>query len=1222
MAERITRFALRCVIGALHLLLLIKPLVPSAAATAVLACSVIGGASAVAAENPRRSYDIARGDAAVTLKLFADASGRQVVYLVDTVRGVVTNPVKGTFIAREVLDRLLRDTALTVVEDDKSGALLVQRPPTPKAAAAAGYDSPSDPNKNTPARPMKKSLPARFYLSVALLMPTAAFSQTPAKTTGPGAVSEDAVLLSPFVISTAKDEGFVASTSLAGGRMAGYLKDTPGAYSVLTRDFIDALGLVDLNAASEWLTNSNTTYDDGRNDIFGSINRTTFRGIGATSPQRDFFPVDQPMDSYNLDRYDAARGPNAVLFGQGSLGGTANVVTKQAKLMRDFQEVAILFGSDDYYRGTVDVNKSIGDKTALRLNLLKQDRGGWQREQMDDRTGLHIGGTYEVFRNLTVRGEGEWSKIQRNNPLDSYMDRLSGWDGTTVFTAPAATAPANANALGVQITGNNTTSPVFLLTNNGQFYNAGGMFRTVGGQNSALTPIGGTVVRGAAAANYISQPVREIINGFPDQFKNAIAGSDFRVPQRDFSIAPRGPTWTNDFRYYAGFANLQIGDNLFIEAAGNVMTNQRTLEYITVRNLEFAFVDINQFLPNGQANPGFLKTYGEAPLYRRFQRNETYNVRTAAAYKIPYKRFGDYTLNFLGGIRWDEFNGWSRQNVVKRNADPRLWASADVIQNRYYWNTPDRTLVNNPPATINYDGVNYNTMQIMEPFTGGAVAKNPTELRYAQAAVSGKLFKGRLNLLGAFRRDKVNNESNSGAPIRNYPGDWNGNTVFFRPRAPADFTTLSFIPKDALGNPTGPATSAQTRPTTTVNGIPLAQPQYARDRFQDDYSAPTLEKAINTYSMGAVYHLTSWMSATANYATTFSPNSALDIRNTLLLPTDAKGYDAGLRFYLLDSKVVLSANYYKGTELGQSVNVGTGAGLPFAPPGVLNNIITANIIGDSTASGTNRRGVEQVPGNFNDTRDRKNKGVELELTANPTKAIRLSANIAFPQATQTNAFAKTRAYIDRNEPVFRQILADAGVNIDSGNVASPDLNVPAETRSPDANSASNSWNQLQTLKSSMASIETKVPRLTSYTANIFLDYTFREGWLKGLKVGGGANLRGKEVIGNLGANTVVDPADSTRSIDNPKVGVTDYVYRDPYHVFTATLGYTWKAYNKYSTTLQFRVDNLLDEDAPLYYSTVQRPINGDLGNTSRVATPSQYTYTNPRAYSLSLSVKF
>jgi len=1054
------------------------------------------------------------------------------------------------------------------------------------------------------------------------MLPMAAFSQTPAKPTVSGSASEETIVLSPFVVSTVKDEGFVASTSLAGGRMAGYLKDTPGAYSVLTRDFIDALGLVDLNAASEWLTNSNTTYDDGRNDIFGSINRTTFRGISATSPQRDFFPVDQPMDSYNLDRYDAARGPNAVLFGQGSLGGTANVVTKQAKLKKNFQAVGILFGSDDYYRGTIDVNKSLNDKIAVRLNVLKQDRGGWQREQMDDRVGLHLGGTYEMLRNLTFRGEAEWSKIERNNPLDSYMDRLSGWDGTTVFTAPAASAPANANSLGVQITGNNTTSPVFLLTNNGQFYNAGGMFRTVGGQNSALTPIGGTVVTGAAAANYISQPIREIFNGFSNQFKNAIAGSDFRVPERDFSIAPHGPTWTNQFRWYSGFANLQVGDNLFFEAAGSMSMNQRTLEYITVRNIEFAYVDLNQFLPNGQANPGFRKTYGEAPRYRRFQRNETYNVRLASAYRIPSKRFGDYTVNFLGGVRWDEFNGWSKQNVVKRNADQRLWASADVIQNRYYWNTPDRTLLDVLPATINYGGVDYATMQIIEPFTGGSVSKSPTELRYAQTAISGKLFKGRLNLLGAIRRDKVHNESNSGAPIRNYPTDWNGGTIFWKPRAPTDYNTLTFVPKNALGNPTGPSISAQTRPTTTVNGIALAQPQYAGDRFQDDYSAPTVEKAINTYSMGAVYHLTPWMSATANYATTFSPNSALDIYNTLLLPTDAKGYDAGLRFYLLDNKVIFSANYYQGTELGQSVNAGTSAGLPFAPPGVLNNIITANIIGDSSSSGTNKRGIEQVPGNFNDTRDRKNKGVEFELTANPTKSIRISANIAFPQATQTNAFAKTRAYIDKNDAVFRQILADAGVLVDSGNVASPDLTVPSGSRSPDANSAANSWNQLQTLKSSMASVETKVTRLASYTANIFVDYTIREGKLKGLKVGGGANFRGTEVIGNRGADTIVDPTDSTKSIDDPKVGVTNYVYRDPFHVYTATIGYTWKAFKKYSTTLQFRIDNLFNADAPLYYTSVQRPINGDLSNTSRVATPSQYTYMNPRAYSLSATVKF
>ena len=53
--------------------------------------------------------------------------------------------------------------------------------------------------------------------------------------------AETPVVLSPFEVNTGRDLGFVASSSLAGGRLAGDLKDTAIAMTVSTRDFIDAL---------------------------------------------------------------------------------------------------------------------------------------------------------------------------------------------------------------------------------------------------------------------------------------------------------------------------------------------------------------------------------------------------------------------------------------------------------------------------------------------------------------------------------------------------------------------------------------------------------------------------------------------------------------------------------------------------------------------------------------------------------------------------------------------------------------------------------------------------------------------------------------------------------------------------------------------------------------------------------------------------------------------
>jgi len=71
------------------------------------------------------SFDVPAGDAAATLKQFAEQSGQAVVYMVDAVRGVRTNAVKGSLAPREALEQLLAGSKLHAVADEKTGALSV-----------------------------------------------------------------------------------------------------------------------------------------------------------------------------------------------------------------------------------------------------------------------------------------------------------------------------------------------------------------------------------------------------------------------------------------------------------------------------------------------------------------------------------------------------------------------------------------------------------------------------------------------------------------------------------------------------------------------------------------------------------------------------------------------------------------------------------------------------------------------------------------------------------------------------------------------------------------------------------------------------------------------------------------------------------------------------------------------------------------------------------------
>lgn len=186
---------------------------------------------------------------------------------------------------------------------------------------------------------------------------------------------DETIVLTPFTVDATRDVGFVAASALAGGRLATDLKDTPVAYSVLTREFIDALNLTNVVAASTWTVNTSYAMDDGRSNQFGDAGfytRTNFRGVASSQPQINFFPAYYDYDSYNVQRYDFARGPNSVLFGSGSNGGTANALYKDAQTNKASHELQVRLGSFNNYRTTLDVNQPLTKQLAVRGNSPQQ----------------------------------------------------------------------------------------------------------------------------------------------------------------------------------------------------------------------------------------------------------------------------------------------------------------------------------------------------------------------------------------------------------------------------------------------------------------------------------------------------------------------------------------------------------------------------------------------------------------------------------------------------------------------------------------------------------------------------------------------------------------------------------------------------------------------------------------------------------------------------------
>lgn len=1029
-------------------------------------------------------------------------------------------------------------------------------------------------------------------------------------------VPEETIELNPFIVNADRDVGFVATNALAGGRLNTALKDTPAPYSVLTHEFIDALNITDLTQAVQWGVNSTLTPDNGLNDIFGTLPTFNFRGVSTGTPNRNFFPFYVTYDSYNLDRYDFGRGPNSVLFGQGSLGGTLNAVTKPALLDRRTDEIRTSIGSWSNYRVTADVNQPIGRHLAIRTDLMWQDSKSWRDLDFTKKKGGFATATYEFTPATQIRAEAEYGEQSQLSSMTNITDRISGWDGKTTFnTLQKSFAPlATRNAQG--FTQYSSDSYVYApATGTDHIVNYQYVPVTIAASTSG-TYIGGKPVVGSASINAAANPILFAGNLPADRYSQALQGSpSFRIPSTKFTTSFNAPKFTQRFKDLALYFDHNIGDSIFLEVAADINSEHRFGDTSYNRNFTETFIDLNANLPTGAANPRFLQPYNEASRYYNYRDSETRNLRVAAAY-VKDTRWFKFTGNLLAGI--NNSRGKTRADTLQLPLDDDLRVSPGkhLIRYRLYWDQPDRSdrelsgpmTVDNPLTGVTQT---MTPIRVADTTRATANAGTTTNNRYAQFSTNLRLFHGRLNLLGALRRDGYYVISRQTKVSGDLAAGWNGRDIVYKPDAPSDYYALSYVQKDTTGKATSGTLSADTRPRDS-NGF--ASPQYSGDRFRDDYNPPAVHGAVTTYSIGGVYNVTKWLGIYGNVAETFTPPSAITtFDGSLLPPTSARGVDFGLRLTPLDGRVSINIGVYRSTEDNYQVTVPSGFG-SF-------NTIYQTPPGGSTAS-RNIRGVADLPVDLRDTVVRQANGVEFELTANLTKHWRMLTNLAYARAFQSDAYPNLIHYLATQDAVLRQILKDAGVVISSSNFATVDTSgVPTATN---AQNAANAWNNIQTnLVANLVTGRQKLTGSTEVTGNVYTDYSFSSGWLRGWRVGGGINYRGRQVLGFRGGDTKVDPANSSATIDDPTVDAYTTVFSSPYYTGTATLGYTYRFKRGYTLITNLQVGNLFNRRQPVYIAgVVQRPPNGDISSPARVATPYLYYYLQPLSFNLTTTLKF
>jgi outer membrane receptor protein involved in Fe transport len=355
---------------------------------AVAVCAPAAGATAAGT----RSFNLPRGDAAVTLKQFSAAAGTPIVYLVDRVRGATTNVVNGDFAPREALERMLAGSGLEAAEDSATGAFVVSRK-SPKGEVGPV----SDPQSQTKPQTMKKSLPARLTAALAAFTAAVLTAQPATPPPVPGTLAKDeAVVLSPFTVDTSKDYGYRRTNAITATRIGAAIIDTPLNIQVIGADFLKDLGVDNIQDAFRYT--SGVTSDAG-NEFRPSLR---IRGFAPSSLFRDGFLRYYNFDIDGIEQIEIVKGPNAVFFGRTAPGGIINYTTKKPQFTRQ-TKVETTFGDHSYYKGLIDTQGTALDgKLAARVIASKVDAESWLDEKTQKKDFALANLIYRPFANLEL----------------------------------------------------------------------------------------------------------------------------------------------------------------------------------------------------------------------------------------------------------------------------------------------------------------------------------------------------------------------------------------------------------------------------------------------------------------------------------------------------------------------------------------------------------------------------------------------------------------------------------------------------------------------------------------------------------------------------------------------------------------------------------------------------------------------------------------------------
>jgi catecholate siderophore receptor len=245
------------------------------------------------------------------------------------------------------------------------------------------------------------------------------------------------------------------------------LRDIPQAVTVINRALIRDQGMQSMADVVRYVPGITMGQGEGNRD------QPTIRGNATTA---DFFvngvrdDAQYFRDLYNVERVEALKGSNAMIFGRGGGGGVINRVMKEAGWTPS-GELTLQGGSYDNRRATLDIGRGLNSTVAARFNGMYENSSLFRDDTWLKRQGMNptlsvaspsrqtrINVGYETFTDHRTADRG----------IPSFANEPVRTDVSTFFGNPSLSY-SNVRVNGASASAAHTTSGGLNLNNQTRF---------------------------------------------------------------------------------------------------------------------------------------------------------------------------------------------------------------------------------------------------------------------------------------------------------------------------------------------------------------------------------------------------------------------------------------------------------------------------------------------------------------------------------------------------------------------------------------------------------------------------------------------------------------------------------------------------------------------------------------------------------------------------------